>query len=305
MSQYLKEFVAYLQVQDRSPHTVVAYRRDVSAFLDWVAEQVGREVAPVEVTPFDVQKYRDHLVALGRKPAGVNRRLASLRAFFAWVVETGQAATNPAAEVKGVRQARRVPKALNAQEVYKLQRTAAAQRQLAEAKAGKGNVTPTVVNARRDEALLSLLLYTGLRVGEVAALRVEDVVLNERSGKVIVRAGKGRKYREVPLHKAARDPLKAYLEVRSTDRGDALFLGQRGPLGVRGIQMRLAALGEAAGVEVTPHRLRHTFATRLLREAGADLVTVAALLGHSSVATTAIYTQPSEADLVEAVEGLR
>jgi integrase/recombinase XerC len=68
--------------------------------------------------------------------------------------------------------------------------------------------------------------------------------------------------------------------------------------------MRLTALGEAAGVEVTPHTLRHTFATRLLREAGADMVTVAALMGHSSVATTAIYTQPSEADLVEAVEGL-
>ena len=70
------------------------------------------------------------------------------------------------------------------------------------------------------------------------------------------------------------------------------------------MQVRLSVLGENAGVEITPHVLRHTFATRLLREAGADLVTVAALLGHSSVATTAIYTQPSKADLAEAVEGL-
>ena len=258
----------------------------------------------MEVTPFDVQKYRDHLVAAGRKPAGVNRRLAGLRAFFAWAVKTGSMASNPAAEVKGVRQARRVPKALSAQEVYKLQRTAAARRQLAEAKAGKGNVTPTVVNALRDEALVNLLLYTGLRVGEMASLSVEDVVLNERSGKVIVRSGKGRKYREIPLHKEARNAIAAYLEVRSQEQGESLFLGQRGRLGPRGVQMRLAALGEAAGVEVTPHILRHTFATRLLREAGADLVTVAALMGHSSVATTAIYTQPGEADLVEAVEGL-
>ena len=89
-----------------------------------------------------------------------------------------------------------------------------------------------------------------------------------------------------------------YWEVRPEAQGDSLFLGQRG------VQMRLTALGEAAGVEVTLHTLRHTFATRLLREAGADLVTVAALMGHSSVATTAIYTQPSEVDLVEAVEGL-
>jgi integrase/recombinase XerC len=251
-----------------------------------------------------VQKYRDNLVAVGRKPAGVNRRLAGLRAFFAWAVKTGSMASNPAAAVKGLRQARRVPKALDTQEVYKLQRTAAAQRQLAEAKARKGNITPAVANAQRDEAVLNLLLYTGLRVGEVASLHVADVVLNDRSGKVIVRSGKGRKYREVPLHKEARNAVATYLEVRPQEQGESLFLGQRGPLGPRGIQMRLTALGEATGVEVTPHTLRHTFATRLLREAGADLVTVAALMGHSSVATTAIYTQPSEADLVEAVEGL-
>ena len=304
MTKLLEEFATYLQAQDRSPHTVTAYRRDVLAFFTWLAEQIGREVPPVEVTPFDVQKYRDHLVALGRKPAGVNRRLAGLRAFFTWAVSTERVASNPAAEVKGLRQARQVPKALSQQDVYKLQRTAAARRQLAEAKAGSGNVTSTVVTARRDEALLNLLLYTGLRVAEASALRVEDLVLNERSGKVIVRSGKGRKYREVPLHREARQALRAYLEVRPQEQSESLFLGQRGSLGTRGIQMRLAALGEAAGVEVTPHVLRHTFATRLLREADADLVTVAALLGHSSVATTAIYTQPGEADLVEAVEGL-
>jgi site-specific recombinase XerD len=304
MSQVVKEFVAQLQAQDASPHTVSAYRRDVSAFFTWLAEQIGQEASPIQVTTFDVQKYRDHLVALGRKPATVNRRLAALRAFFAWVVEDGQVASNPATDVKGVRQARKVPKALSQQEVYKLQRTTAARRQLAEAKAGDGGVTPTMVSARRDEALLNLLLYTGLRVGEAASLQVADVVLNERSGKVIVRSGKGRKYREVPLHREARQALRAYLEVRSQEQSDGLFLGQRGSLGTRGIQMRLAALGEAAGVEVTPHVLRHTFGTRLLREADADLVTVAALLGHSSVATTAIYTQPGEADLAEAVEGL-
>jgi len=224
-------------------------------------------------------------------------------------VRTGRIVTNPAGEVKGLRQGRRTPRALDAQEVYRLQRTAAARRQLAEAKAGPGLVTPTLVDAVRDEALLNLLLYTGLRVSEAAALRVEDVVLNERSGKVIVRSGKGRRYREVPLHREARRALAAYLAVRSGDRaGDPcdrpLFLGQRGPLGARGIQMRLAALGEAAGVAVTPHVLRHTFATRLLRQAKADLVTVATLLGHESVATTAIYTQPGEADMLKAVEGV-
>ena len=240
---------------------------------------------------------------IATSPATINRRLTGLRAFFAYLVEKGEIATSPAARIRPVRQARQVPRALTQQEVYRLRREAAARRQLAEAKAG-GKVTPAVVAARRDAALLDILLYAGLRVSEAAALRVEDVVLNDRSGKVRVRSGKGRKYREVPLHREARESLRAYLEVRPLSGSPALFLGQRGPLGARGIQVRLAALGKAAGVEVTPHRLRHTFATRLLREAKADLVTVAALLGHASIATTAIYTRPSEADLEQAVERL-
>jgi integrase/recombinase XerC len=304
MEQHLEPFTQHLQTQDLSPNTVKAYSRDVTRFSAWLREKVGQDVPPVEVTAFDVQSYRDHLIDQGRKPATVNRRLAGLRAFFDWAVEAGEAASNPAADVNGVEQSRQVPKSLNAQDVYRLQREAAAQRQMAEAKAGEGHVTATVVYARRDEALLNLFLYTGLRVGEAAALRLDDVILNERSGRVIVRAGKGRKYREIPLHKEARKALSAYLAVRPDSEDDHFFLGQRGALQERGMQMRITALGEAAGVAVTPHMLRHTFATRMLREADVDLVTVSTLLGHSDVTTTAIYTQPNEADLTEAVERL-
>lgn len=144
--------------------------------------------------------------------------------------------TNPVQTLQGVKQERCVPKALSAQEIYRLQRTAAGQRQLAVAKADSA-VTPTVIAAWRDEALLNLLLYTGLRVGETAAMRLDDLVLGERNGKVIVRSGKGRKYRELPLHKEARQALAAYLRVRSGGEDDHLFLGQRGPLGSRAIQM--------------------------------------------------------------------
>jgi len=275
----------------------------VAAFFAWLTEKTGKELAPVNVTVFDVQKYREHLLAAGRRPAGLNRRLASLRTFFAWAMANDLATTNPAAPVQGQSEVRRPPKALSSQEVYRLQRTAAEQRQLAVAKAD-GAKSPTVIAAWRDEALLNLLLYTGLRVGEAAALRLDDLVLGERSGKVIVRSGKGRKYRELPLHKEARQALAAYLKVRPDDEDDHLFLGQRGPLGSRGIQMQMAALGRAAEVAVTPHVLRHTFGTRLLREAGTDLVTVAALMGHASIATTQIYTQPGEADMIRAVNRL-
>jgi integrase/recombinase XerC len=303
MSADLERFAIYLQEQDRSPHTVAAYTQDVAAFFAWLNAKTGRELAPANVTVFDVRKYREHLLAAGRKPAGLNRRLASLRTFFAWAVATELATTNPATTVQGQGEVRRPPKALSAQEVYRLQRTAAEQRQLAVAKAD-GAISPTVIAAWRDEALLNLLLYTGLRVGEVAALRLDDVILGERGGKVIVRSGKGRRYRELPLHKEARQALTAYLKVRPISADGHLFLGQRGPLGSRGIQMQLAALGKAAEVAVTPHVLRHTFGTRLLREAGTDLVTVAALMGHASIATTQIYTQPGEADMIRAVEKL-
>jgi len=303
MSTDLERFAEYLQEQDRSPHTIAAYTQDVAAFFAWLTEKTGKELAPVNVTVFDVQKYREHLLAAGRRPAGLNRRLASLRTFFAWAMANDLATTNPAAPVQGQSEVRRPPKALSSQEVYRLQRTAAEQRQLAVAKAD-GAKSPTVIAAWRDEALLNLLLYTGLRVGEAAALRLDDLVLGERSGKVIVRSGKGRKYRELPLHKEARQALAAYLKVRPDDEDDHLFLGQRGPLGSRGIQMQMAALGRAAEVAVTPHVLRHTFGTRLLREAGTDLVTVAALMGHASIATTQIYTQPGEADMIRAVNRL-
>jgi integrase/recombinase XerC len=257
MKQHLEPFTEHLHVQDLSANTVKAYTRDVTRFSKWLTERIGESVPPVEVTTFDIPNYRDHLVDLGRKPATINRRLAGLRAFFDWAVQAGEASSNPATTVNGVEQSRQVPKSLDAQAVYKLQRTAAAQRQLAEAKAGEGNVTPTVVYARRDEALLNLIVYTGLRVGEVASLRMDDVILNERSGLVIVRAGKGRKYREIPLHK----------------EGDT--------------------------ARVAPY-LRDADVARGRRRSGDGIETA----GPQRRDDPAIYTQPNEADLAEAVERL-
>ena len=174
---------------------VKASRDDVDKKVQEVIEKAHYTFeSGLDVVRRNADAFVKKMNELAASPAG---RAAGLRAFFAWVVQSKQMASNPAAEVKGVRQAKRVPQALSAQEVYQLQRTAAGQRQLAEAQAGKDTVTPAVMYARRDEALLNLLLYTGLRVGEVAALKTTDVVLNERSGKVIVRSGKGRKYREV------------------------------------------------------------------------------------------------------------
>ena len=131
MSDYLTAFIAHLQAQDRSPHTIAAYRNDVAAFFAWLETQLGKSATPVAVTTFDIQKYRDALEDARRKPAGVNRHLAALRVFFAWAIEAGHASANPVQRVNGIKQEARTPKTLTSQEVYRLQREAAAQRRIA------------------------------------------------------------------------------------------------------------------------------------------------------------------------------
>lgn len=163
----LDEFVTHLRTRDLSRYTVTGYRRNVAWFFAWLKEQTGRDMPLAEVTTFDLQRYRDHLIDAGRKPSTINRRLAALRAFFAWAAEQDHTAINPAAGIKSIQHKRRAPKGLSKQQVYLLQRHAAARRQLAEALAGQQTVTPAVVLPRWDEAILSLLVYTGLRVSEL------------------------------------------------------------------------------------------------------------------------------------------
>ncbi len=150
------------------------------------------------------------------------------------------------------------------------------------------------------------LRHTGLRVGELCALRLGDVDLSERKGRVTVRSGKGQKYRVIPLNADVRRALAQYLAVRPRVADDHLFVSQRGgtALSTHGVEQLVATYARQAGLEdVTPHTLRHTFGKGLL-DAGVDLPTVAALLGHENLNTTAVYTHPSARDLERAVEKL-
>jgi len=145
------------------------------------------------------------------------------------------------------------------------------------------------------------MIKTGLRVSELVDLMLGDVELAERAGKVIVREGKGGKYREVPLSKEVRVALEIYLQQREEDGSQRLFLGQRGPLNVPGVQYLVAKYAYQARLpDVTPHTLRHTFGKNLV-DAGVSLEQVAALLGHESLDTVMIYTKPSHGDLEKAV----
>lgn len=156
----------------------------------------------------------------------------------------------------------------------------------------------------RDIAIFEMLYNTGFRVSELCAVELDDIEIGERKGTLIVRSGKGSKYRTVPLNNSARKAITEYLNVRplTTDKG--LFQGQRGSLRREAVFRILNKYAAWAGVgEISPHILRHTFCRELLIS-GVDIVTVANLAGHSSINTTAVYTQPTGEEKVSALDKL-
>jgi integrase/recombinase XerC len=279
-------------------------RRDLAAFAAWFEQTTGKVFDPLAVTPPDVRDYRAHLQSVqGLKPNSVNRALSSLSTFFKWAQDEGLIAVNPCRQVRPVAQQPQPPRWLSRPEQAALRRAFQETAQRAQWKASLADDPhhPALVRTRRDLALLALLLDAGLRVSEACVLSLTDVVLSDRNGHLVVRSGK-RKYREVPLNASARKALREWLEVRPQVDADTLLVGRdRQPLQPRGVQRLLDRYARKAGLEgVTPHTLRHSFGKNLV-DAGRPLTEVAALLGHARLNTTAIYTQPGQADLQAAV----
>ncbi|WP_287195662.1 tyrosine-type recombinase/integrase [Syntrophothermus sp.] len=239
------------------------------------------EADPKAVTPLDVANYRRHLQNKNRKPVTVNNALDAIGSFFTWAKESGIVESDPTEGVKRLPEQKAAPKWLDRRELGALMR--AVQKR----------------GSKKDQVLISLLLHTGLRVSEAAvSLKAKDVVIREHSGHVVVRHGKGSKYREVPLNATARRILSGYLADLS---GEWLFPGKNGPMTRRVAEKVIAKYARLAGVKVTPHSLRHTFC-KMLVDAGESLDRVAMLAGHENLNTTARYTRPGKADLEKAVE---
>lgn len=275
-------FEAYLKGRGLSDRTVASYTGDLNRFAAWMRQSCG-EVDPAYVTALDVADYRRYLLDRGKKPATVNRALDVLRSFFSWAVSEGIVKADPSAETRRVKEQRRSPRWLDRKDLAAFVR--AVQKH----------------GVLRDQALVALLLHAGLRVSEAVSLRTEDVTVRERSGFVVVRRGKGEKRREVPLNVTARKVLEEHMAGL---QGEWVFPGRKGQhMTARAAEKRLAEFGRLAGVEVTPHMLRHTFC-KMLVDAGESLDRVAVLAGHNNLNTTARYTRPSTRDLERAVEKL-
>lgn len=296
---HLDEFQAYLLTEDRSPVTIAGYLGDVRLFGQWYEGNYREPLIPTSLTNEAVRGYKQHLLDQAAKPKTINRRLAALAAYAHWLERAGYVrnARNPVQGVKAVKETALAPKWLD-----KKQRAALLRAIDKEVEDAIRRYPRLRLMYLRDAAIVKLILFAGLRVGEITQLRLSDVILDERKGSVIVREGKGTKRREVPLNVKARKALLEYLQMRPDVEMDNLFLGQRNE-GVQSktIQRAVLRFAKKAGLKmVTPHTLRHSFAKALI-DAGVSLEKVATLLGHSNLNTTRIYTTPGEEDLEDAV----
>lgn len=288
MTEYerFQAFLERLRSQGKRPNTIAAYTQDYRALQAWCSAGA----TPMDLASFslsDAQAYRQSLLTAEAKPATINRRLTFLKAYASAMLPELAAALK---DLKPVRQQPLAPKSLPVEDV----------RVMLDRIQRRG--TP------RDYALVSFMLHTGIRVGELCQLRRADVRDTSREwacgiyGLVIVRAdtAKGGKQRAVPVCRAAREALNTYLAQRH-DTNPALFLGHSGePLTESGVAQLLRRYAP-----VHPHQLRHTFAYQYLKANSNDLVGLAAILGHESIATTQRYTQRRMEDLEAGAENVK
>ena len=288
-----RAFLAFLRHnRNLSPNTVRAYDTDLSQLVQHLAGRHTRKPSEVTLKHFDADGVRAHLEELherGISRASAARHLAAARTFAAWLIREGRIADDPTALVGSPRRAKTLPAHLGASDMDKLL-------------AAPDDATPA---GRRDRAILELFYASGLRLSELVGIDLEDVNLSRRSVRVL---GKGGKERIVPFNGATAGALRRMLgdhdesqksEVKSQKfgRGSArqrnpLFLNLRGQrLTTRSVDRIVRAAARAAGIPqgISPHALRHTFATHLLR-AGADLRAIQELLGHAQLSTTQRYT---------------
>lgn len=274
MEQEIAAFLRQLETErNASPHTLAAYRSDLAQFREFVQVELGASAGPENVTHLLIRRWlallhRDHT------KSSVGRKLAAVRAFFKHLIRTGRLVKNPAELVSTPKKEKKVPYHLSIDEVTALVETPR---------------EPDILSLR-DRAILETLYSCGVRVSELTGLNVGGIDLEDGTARVL---GKGSKERIVPVGSVARAALSRYLDARNHPPLDApLFINARGGrLTSRSVRrvvdkhiLRIAAMRK-----ISPHTLRHTFATHLL-EGGADLRAIQELLGHASLSTTQKYT---------------
>ncbi|MGH9457457.1 MAG: site-specific tyrosine recombinase XerD [Thermoanaerobaculia bacterium] len=279
---WLPMYLDYLAVEKGlAPNSLRSYRADLRHFGHWLA---GKELDLERLERVHIVRYFQSLRSAGISARSTARALAAIRGLFRFLTSERHLKADPTENIDNPKLWSTLPKSLIASEV--------------EALLGAPDVSTTL--GLRDKAMLELLYATGLRVSELIRVRLDDLVLDAGFLRTI---GKGSKERLVPFGDAARDAIVAWIERGRPEldrHGDPhLFLGIRGrPLSRQSVWLKIQTYAREAGVtaHISPHVLRHSFATHLL-ENGADLRSVQMMLGHSDISTTQIYTHVSRARL--------
>jgi len=282
VKEAIDKFLNYLKVEKGfSQNTIVAYQNDLYQLVGFLEEAAkGGTILPW--TAFDRQSVLSYLTNLKERryaATTVARKVAAIKSFFSFLVAEGLVKDNPTRDVPSPRVGKSLPKPISITQA----------RQLLEET--EKRATP---EAKRDKAMLQLLYASGMRVSELVSLNLNDV---DTDGGYVRCFGKGGKERLIPIHSQAVAALKDYMSqgrprMKASERDEALFLNRRGErLTRQGLWQIIKGYAKAAklGIEITPHTLRHSFATHML-SGGADLRSVQELLGHANISTTQVYT---------------
>ena len=276
MEKQLKQFLKFLEVDKRaSNNTLQSYKRDLIQFENYLIE---KEIKYSKVTEQDIKDYIDYLSENGKKASTISRTIASIRAFYQYEMKNKKTIQDPTEHIQSPKIEKKAPCVLTSQEVELL----------------LDQPTDVDLKGIRDKAMLEFAYASGMRVSEIIGLNIEDVVFEEG----IVVCKNGNKKRMIPLGKMCLNALKEYVDnARSilvkTEKETALFVNLNGKrLTRQGFWKIIKYYQEQANItkDITPHTLRHSFATHLLQN-GADLKSIQMMLGHSDISSTQVYMQ--------------
>ena len=262
-----------------SKNTVSSYKNDISSFFTWCDKE---HLDRLKITDLNLNNYISNLFSIGLKSSSINRKISSIKHFYLFLLKKKVIKKSPADEITTPKQEKYLPTSMSEDEVECL----------------LGSPKSSIKIERRDKAMIEILYATGMRISELVNLKLTDIDFNRSVLKVF---GKGSKERLVPYGEKAAEALSIYLEDRKQLDSKDVFLSNRGTKITRGAfwqRLKIYIRRENLKSSISPHTLRHAFATHLLNR-GADLRSVQILLGHSDLSTTQIYTHIAKKRLGE------
>jgi len=268
----LRSFLDYLYIEKGlSQNTVKAYEVDLLAFMSWITDHTNLDIKNIKEE--NINEYISYLFKTKLKSSSVNRKISSIKSFYLFLIKKSIVATSPISEVISPKQEKYLPSSMSEDEVDKL----------------LNSPDSNIKIEKRDKAMIEMLYATGMRISELVNLKITDVDMQRCVVKVL---GKGSKERLIPFGEEAYEALNNYLNDRDESSSKEVFLSNRKTKISRVAfwhRIKLYLVRENLKQTISPHTLRHAFATHLLNR-GADLRSVQLLLGHSDLSTTQIYT---------------